>query len=731
MAKRMYDINDENIEITKLIKHDSESINCQTVDSDTLNKIRNFDLKKRKMLGTKKIIAICTSVAACVAVAVVALVWNNISINNGVVYIPTKSVAKQSKMASSYSEIYSRMRKAKGVDFSEKENSIIEGIANSGNMKTASSDSASPGGSVGGSKNYSDTNEQTKDVHEADVVKTDGSYIYSLNVDKMVVTIVKVSGKKMEKVSTIKIPKVKKTFVNQADMYYIEDKLIIIENSNKTDAVSTYGVEDVARSGPCETIILTYNIKDREKPVLVSTNHQDGYYNSSRLNGDYIYTVSIKEMDNILKEDSCVPKVNGELISYDQVYLPKVIEGATYTVITSMNITKPSDFSEKVAVAGGVDYVYASKENIYIAENTTTNEDIKNTKYGKKIWSKYKGEKVKETSKNLSAKKIKKLREIYDENQFDLSKVTEVKKQSVFLDKNTINIIKYKYKNGKLEYVSDNKINGRLDDNLSMDEKDGYLRLVSTNLDFAYVGVKRIIYDNNGKKIVDYVDESYYSDESQKQSNNVYVLDSKLKGVAHIDNIAKNEEIYAARFMGDYGYFVTYENKDPLFTVDFSDIRNPKIIGKLKLPGFSDYLHFYNSNLLFGLGEETENNCLKMEMYNISKGKAKRVSKKLLKGFESSQALYDYKSILVNEEKNIIGFYASYYGKQSEDMRDYYLLYTYEKGEFKQLAKVKLGVESYDTRGLYIDDYFYIVTPYTGIKVLDLRTKEQVANIKF
>lgn len=182
------------------------------------------------------------------------------------------------------------MRKAKGVDFSEKENSIIEGIANSGNMKTASSDSASPGGSVGGSKNYSDTNEQTKDVHEADVVKTDGSYIYSLNVDKMVVTIVKVSGKKMEKVSTIKIPKVKKTFVNQADMYYIEDKLIIIENSNKTDAVSTYGVEDVARSGPCETIILTYNIKDREKPVLVSTNHQDGYYNSSRLNGDYIYT---------------------------------------------------------------------------------------------------------------------------------------------------------------------------------------------------------------------------------------------------------------------------------------------------------------------------------------------------------------------------------------------------------------------------------------------------------
>lgn len=48
------------------------------------------------------------------------------------------------------------------------------------------------------------------------------------------------------------------------------------------------------------------------------------------------------------------------------------------------------------------------------------------------------------------------------------------------------------------------------------------------------------------------------------------------------------------------GYFVTYEQTDPLFSVDFSDPENPKILGKLKIPGFSEYLHFYSDNLLLG-----------------------------------------------------------------------------------------------------------------------------------
>lgn len=96
-----------------------------------------------------------------------------------------------------------------------------------------------------------------------------------------------------------------------------------------------------------------------------------------------------------------------------------------------------------------------------------------------------------------------------------------------------------------------------------------------------------------------------------------------LKRWQVLKDIAKNESVYAVRYLGNYGYFVTYENTDPLFTVDFSDMKNPKIVGKLKLPGYSDYLHFYDENSMLGLGMESDK-YLKLEMYNVSNERQNR-----------------------------------------------------------------------------------------------------------
>ena len=112
---------------------------------------------------------------------------------------------------------------------------------------------------------------------------------------------------------------------------------------------------------------------------------------------------------------------------------------------------------------------------------------------------------------------------------------------------------------GKLNGVAKTRVNGYLNDSFSIDEYNGYLRLVTT------------------------VD----------RTNAVYVLDEKLEETGKIENLAKDERIYSARFMGDIGYFVTYRETDPLFSVDLSDPANPKIIGELKIPGFSEYLHPY------------------------------------------------------------------------------------------------------------------------------------------
>lgn len=81
-----------------------------------------------------------------------------------------------------------------------------------------------------------------------------------------------------------------------------------------------------------------------------------------------------------------------------------------------------------------------------------------------------------------------------------------------------------------------------------------------------------------------------------------------MKTIGKIGDLAKNEQGLFRKIFGDTGYFVTYEQTDPLFSVDFSDPENPKILGKLKIPGFSEYLHFYSDNLLLGIGMDTDEN---------------------------------------------------------------------------------------------------------------------------
>ena len=118
---------------------------------------------------------------------------------------------------------------------------------------------------------------------------------------------------------------------------------------------------------------------------------------------------------------------------------------------------------------------------------------------------------------------------------------------------------------------------------------------------------------------------------------------------------------------------------------------------------------------------------LKLEMYNVSNGKAKQISKKVLKRYMYSDALHDYKSIIVDKEKNLIGFKATLSNGNYEDV---YVLYRFENNKFKKLAEVSLSGESCAVRGLYIDNYFYIVTLGKDVKVLDLNNYKVVKKIK-
>lgn len=139
-------------------------------------------------------------------------------------------------------------------------------------------------------------------------------------------------------------------------------------------------------------------------------------------------------------------------------------------------------------------------------------------------------------------------------------------------------IAKFGLADGKMDADGAVSVNGRITDTFAINEQSGKLRVLTTSQDSV-----------NGE-----------------ETNNLYLFEKNLSLTGKIEGIAQGEEIYAARYLGNMAYFVTYRNTDPLFAVDLSDDKNPKVLGELKISGFSEYLHFWGEDKLVGIGYETD-----------------------------------------------------------------------------------------------------------------------------
>lgn len=189
--------------------------------------------------------------------------------------------------------------------------------------------------------------------------------------------------------------------------------------------------------------------------------------------------------------------------------------------------------------------------------------------------------------------------------------------------------------------------------------------------------------------------------------------------VSKLTGIAPGEQIYSARFLGDMGYFVTYRNTDPLYSVDLSDPKNPTIVGQLKIPGFSNYLHAYDDGILLGIGQDIDpatqvSSGIKLSMFDISDPEnVTERNKYVIENSEYSPALYDHKAIMINTDDNIFGFVYTTYDSSTDQYGYYFATYTYDsKKGFVETARYRLNQKNeydYDSvRGIYIGDYLYL-----------------------
>lgn len=669
------------------------------------------ELKKRKNPATPWRVAF-----ACVAVVAMVL---------GIVFVPRNKITTQNntfqtlKTAKSYSEIYNLIapkkslsawlnsygaRDGESIEY-ENETAVIEDSLEKGNSGENTSATDGTTTTDDNANDFSQTTEQVDGVSEADIVKTDGEYIYALFDKKL--SVYKADGENSVLLSTTQLSK--DEYGNFNDMFLKDDRLVILKpydcpiaaevekdletetdekNTQGTASASSYAGTNVVADVDYNTsdlyvTVLIYDVSNPQSPKLISQLSQEGYYNSSRMVGEYIYLVSESyiTVDAIDKNEpstfvpttvingTCTPVPAESVYSYSS----QATYEKSYTVICAYNCTD-GKMTDTVSLLGGSDNLYCSKDNIILA-----NSDYSAT---------------------------------YNDTTTDSS--------SQF---NTV-VSRLEISEGKIEYKTTGKIDGILDNQFYIDEYNGYFRFVTTVTKSTQTTQK---FANTDEEIVSYSSETYAQ---------LTITDENLETVGKIENLAEGESVYSVRFMGDIAYFVTFRQTDPLFSADLSDPHNPKILGELKISGFSEYMYPYGDGLLLGFGMEANENTgrttfLKLSMFDVSNPEnVTEQDKTVLEGYTYSDALYNHKAMLVSKSKNLVGFTAyDTYGNFK------YMVYEHKDGTFNRLAVLETPLDSNgnslygDIRGLFINDDFYLVSQ-NGLQVFDINTFLQTAMIE-
>ena len=385
---------------------------------------------------------------------------------------------------------------------------------------------------------FSQTNIQVAGVDEPDTVKTDGTYLYLLANSKIYI-IKAYPAEDASVLSNITLNSsmdVKNLFING-------DKLVVFATSYRHPYVLCEPQSDwyyPRYSGVSTTVVNVYDISDHENPELENEIEIDGSYFNARMIDNHVYVVATEYTYDILygtddNETLLVPQItidgDTKQLPSNQIYyvdIPERID--TMTHVISINLDNDA-VVQKSFLLGSSQTMYVSENNIFLAYSQygyiePSNED--------------------EGGRNG---------------------------QKTLLHKISID-------NGDISYIAEGEVPGRILNQFSMDEHNGFFRIATTI--------------------------SGYQDNVDTSTNNMYVLDENLEVVGRLEGIAPGESIYSVRFMGARAYMVTFRHIDPLFVIDLGDPEDPQILGKLKIPGYSEYLHPLDETHLIGIGKEVD-----------------------------------------------------------------------------------------------------------------------------
>ena len=447
------------------------------------------------------------------------------------------------------------------------------------------SDSGSSSSGSSGNVDFTGTNVQELGVDEPDIIKTDGERILVMNSG--VLSHFAVNGGNGSLTSQVTI---------DGDFYGYElfihnDKAFLFANGGGysilpvNDAI-TEGETD--RSGGFyqpQTRIIEIDLSDPFNLQIASEMTITGNYLSARLVGstirmavnsapnqlEWVYpsnpnseeraTRFNKELIQETTIEDWVPSFQlstsdstetGQLIPCDKLHKPNAFSGFDVLSVLSFNINSGLTSGDGVAVLASGRTVYSSLDRFFIATTKWVDADLSEDDF--QTWTD--------------------------------SYTTDVHGFSISLD-------------NPAEYVASGSVDGTLLNQFSMDEHDGYLRIVTTT-------------------------GSPWSEQNRSESQLIVMEEqgNSLVQVGQVGGLGKGESLYSVRLLDDVGFAVTFRQIDPFYVIDLSDPVNPEVVGELKIPGFSTYLHPVDDNIILGVGQNADNQGrvlgLKVSSFDVS-----------------------------------------------------------------------------------------------------------------
>ena len=553
--------------------------------------------------------------------------------------------------------------------------------------------SSADSGSSSSVERYSETNNQESGIQEPDILKTDGSNFYyspTQNYYGIWRTSIRAPGP-VETPNTTVFSGLEDEFdetgsIPENGQMLLSDNILTVQTYNGMKA---------------------FDVSDAGNPEQEWQMKFNGSIVASRQINDSILVVL---RENVDYNSPCpIPLASGSdslvLRCGDISYLPGPNPNADSTY-TALKISEDGEVEDSTSMAGSTSntVVYVSENSIYITNQESMSDADIITGF------------LQENGDELfSNDEMDRINEILQYDISDRSRIIEL--EEVFrqhtegMDREEQREWEEEFENELGNYSSDNKreftstaiteigiedmeigetgkVPGFVNDQFSLDEKDGNLRITTT------VGEQS--WRVNGET-----------------ANDMYVLDENLEEVGSVVDMGINERVYSARFIDDKAYIVTFRRIDPFHVVDLSDPENPELKGELKLPGFSSYLHQLDEDRILGIGEE--DGKVKAVIFNVEDDEPT---------IEDSYIFDDYNSEInqnhhafMLDKKHEVFFLPG-------DEGGY--IYSYSDG-LKEVMEIDIQNPN---RARYVNDHLYVFGDYS-VSVIDEEEWEVVKTVDF